>query len=67
MGDVIIYTGEGGCDPNTGRQIADQQLISGNKPLAENHLNGIPVRVHRGKAHVPDMPEGFRYRYGVKS
>jgi putative restriction endonuclease len=61
--DVIIYTGEGGRDPNTGRQIADQQLISGNKALAENHLNGTPVRVHRGKAHVPDMPEGFRYRY----
>jgi hypothetical protein len=33
------------------------------KALAENHLNGIPVRVHRGKAHVPDMPLGFRYRY----
>jgi hypothetical protein len=24
LGDVIIYTGEGGRDPNTGRQIADQ-------------------------------------------
>ena len=63
LGDVIIYTGEGGRDPNTGRQIADQQLILGNKALAENHLNGIPIRVHRGKAHVPNMPEGFRYRY----
>jgi putative restriction endonuclease len=63
MGDVIIYTGEGGRDPNTGRQIADQRLISGNKALAENHLSGIPIRVHRGKTHVPDMPDGFRYRY----
>jgi putative restriction endonuclease len=63
LGDVIIYTGEGGRDPNTGRQIADQQLILGNRALAENHLNGIPIRVHRGKAHVADMPEGFRYRY----
>ena len=44
-------------------QVADQQLVSGNKALAENHLNGIPIRVHRGKAHVPNMPEGFRYRY----
>jgi putative restriction endonuclease len=31
--------------------------------LAENHLNGVPVRVHRGRAHVPDLPNGFRYRY----
>ena len=63
LGDVIIYTGEGGRDPITGQQIADQQLLSGNKALAENHLNGIPIRVQRGKAHVPDMPKGFRYRY----
>jgi putative restriction endonuclease len=63
FGDVIIYTGEGGRDAATGRQIADQQLVKGNKALAENHLNGVPVRVHRGRAHVPDMPDGFRYRY----
>jgi putative restriction endonuclease len=63
LGDVIIYTGEGGRDPKTGRQIADQELVLGNKALAENHLNGIPIRVHRGKAHVPNMPEGYRYRY----
>jgi putative restriction endonuclease len=63
LGDVIIYTGEGGRDSTTERQIADQQLTLGNRALAENHLNGIPVRVHRGKAHVPDMPEGFGYRF----
>jgi hypothetical protein len=51
FGDVIIYTGEGGRDQNTRRQIADQQFIKGNKALAENHLNGIPIRVHREKAH----------------
>jgi putative restriction endonuclease len=50
LGDVIIYTGEGGRDPNTGRQVADQQLTLGNKALAENHLNGIPIRVHRGSS-----------------
>ena len=60
---MTIYTGEGGRDAAAGRQIADQQLVRGNKALAENHLNGIPIRVHRGQAHVPDMPEGFRYRY----
>src|SRR3984893_9274759 len=63
LGDVIIYTGENGRDLTTGRQIADQQLTLGNRALAENHLNGVPIRVHRGETHVPDMPEGSRYRY----
>jgi putative restriction endonuclease len=63
LGDVIIYTGEGGRDQRSGRQIADQQLTAGNLALAENHLHGIPIRVHRGKPHVTDLPEGFRYRY----
>jgi putative restriction endonuclease len=63
LGDVIVYTGEGGRDPGSRRQIADQKLSGGNLALAANHLNGIPVRVHRGEAHVSDMPEGFRYRY----
>jgi putative restriction endonuclease len=63
LGDVIVYTGEGGRDSNSGRQIADQRFEAGNKALAENHLNGIPIRVHRGKAHAADMPEGYRYRY----
>jgi SAD/SRA domain len=44
LGDVIIYTGEGGRDPATGRQVADQRLVKGNKSLVENHLNGIPIR-----------------------
>lgn len=62
-GDYIIYTGEGGRDSETGNQIADQQLTGGNLALAENHRNGIPVRVFRGRHHVPDMPEPYRYRY----
>jgi hypothetical protein len=33
---VTICTGGGGCDTATGRQIADQQLVKGNKALAEN-------------------------------
>ena len=63
LGDVIIYTGEGGRDPNTRRQIADQTFTNGNLALAANHLNGIPIRVHPGRKHAPDMPQGFRYRY----
>jgi len=46
-----------------GGRFADQQLTAGNLALAENHLRGIPIRVHRGKPHVTDLPEGFRYRY----
>ena len=53
LGDVIIYTGEGGRDPNTGRQIADQQLISGNLALAEN-----PLRMS------DDLPEFLGVRSG---
>ena len=50
-------------NPQTRRQIADQKLSHGNLALAENHLNGIPIRVHRGKAQASNIPEGFRYRY----
>jgi len=32
-GDWMVYTGQGGRDPNTGRQIADQQLTRGNLVL----------------------------------
>ena len=41
LGDEIIYTGEGGRDPKSGRQIADQTLTGGNLYLAQNsHLWG---------------------------
>ena len=50
-------------DQNIRRRIADQQFIKGNKALAENHLNGILIRVHREKAHVVDMLKGFNYLY----
>ena len=29
LGDEIIYTGEGGRDPNTGLQVSDQTLTKG--------------------------------------
>ena len=47
-GDEIIYTGHGGNDPNTGRQVADQQLKQGNLALAFSRKEGLPVRVVRG-------------------
>jgi putative restriction endonuclease len=62
-GDVIIYTGEGGRDSITNKQIADQDFTGGNKALAENHLQGLPVRVFRGEKYAKNLPVGFRYRY----
>jgi putative restriction endonuclease len=62
-GDTIIYTGHGGNDPETGRQIAYQVLLGGNKALAKSGLDGLPVRVIRGwrepSGYGPEA--GFRY------
>ena len=62
-GDEIIYTGEGGRDPNTGRQIADQTLTGGNLALAENYVEGLPVRVVRGHNLDSDFAPSEGYRY----
>src|SRR4051812_43019893 len=35
-GDVILYTGHGGRDATTGRQVADQELRLGNLALARS-------------------------------
>src|ERR671910_10818 len=43
LGDVIIYTGAGGRDPNSGRQVADQELTRGNAALALNKNEGFPA------------------------
>jgi len=62
-GDVIVYTGHGGNDPESGRQIADQALMAGNKALAKSGLDGLPVRVVRGWREPSGLgpPIGFRY------
>ena len=62
-GNVIVYTGEGGRDPATGKQVAHQQLVRGNLALALNHRDGLPVRVTRGNRHrSPHSPnEGYQY------
>jgi len=62
-GDIIIYTGEGGRDLNTGRQIADQALTRGNLKLVNHCKEGNPIRVCRGQSldsiHAPKS--GYRY------
>jgi putative restriction endonuclease len=65
----VIYTGEGGRDSTTGRQVRDQELTLRNKALTVNQRKGIPVRVIRGvskkrkSAHrSPYAPsQGYRY------
>src|SRR3954471_10654347 len=48
-GDEIIYTGAGGNDPVTKKQIADQEITQlGNAGLVISEANAYPVRVIRG-------------------
>ena len=47
FGSLIIYTGHGGRDANTGKQVADQTLTKGNLALAVSQIQGLPVRVTR--------------------
>jgi putative restriction endonuclease len=51
----IVYTGQGGRDPNTGKQVTDQELTLGNRALVVSRSQGLPVRV------VRRVPEGYRY------
>jgi len=48
FGEAIVYTGHGGRDEQTGRQVADQRLERGNLALAVSCREGLPVRVIRG-------------------
>ncbi|MFF3006112.1 YDG/SRA domain-containing protein [Kitasatospora sp. NPDC057940] len=48
LGDVILYTGEGGRSPRTGQPARNQQLTRGNAALATSAATGAPVRVVRG-------------------
>jgi putative restriction endonuclease len=63
IGDVIVYTGHGGRDQETGRQVADQNFIRGNRALAYSSLNGLPVRVIRGSGHPSPYSPSSGYRY----
>ena len=48
-GNEIIYTGHGGNDPATGKQIAHQSWDDpGNRGLIVSHRKKLPVRVIRG-------------------
>lgn len=62
-GDVIIYTGQGGRDQSSGKQIDDQPLKRGNLALVQSELRGYPVRVVRGPKLKSDFAPKTEYRY----
>jgi len=62
-GTWIVYTGQGGNDPNSGRQIADQTLTRGNLALTVNEAEGLPVRVIRGAGHRSKFSPARGLRY----
>lgn len=62
-GDEVIYTGHGGNDRATGRQIANQELARGNLALARSCIEGLPVRVVRGSRGDPGFSPPYGYRY----
>lgn len=62
-GDYILYTGQGGQDPKTRKQIRDQVLEKGNLGLMMSKDRGIPIRVIRGSGHKSDFSPKSGYRY----
>jgi putative restriction endonuclease len=62
-GDVVFYTGQGGRDPESGRQIAHQTLTQGNLALAYSQWRALPVRLTRGARHPSPYapPAGYCY------
>jgi len=63
FGDVIVYTGHGGQDPISRKQVADQTLTRQNMALAVSMQQGLPVRVVRGAAHRSAFSPSNGYRY----
>jgi putative restriction endonuclease len=62
-GEIIIYTGFGGRDPGSSRQVADQAFTSQNQALVTSALQGLPLRVVRGSGQQSPFspPSGYRY------
>src|SRR5690606_30681782 len=63
-GDEVIYTGAGGNDPNTRKQVEDQSWDNrGNAGLLKSQNEGLPVRVIRGSTHESDYSPKSGYLY----
>ena len=64
LGDEIIYTGEGGRDSLTGKQIKDQEMVRGNEAMQRSFQMGQPIRVIRGASHGSEFAPQTGYQYG---
>jgi len=65
FGDEILYTGVGGQNSQTKKQIEDQSWEKfGNKGLLVSELHGLPVRVTRGHNHKSQYSPKNGYQYG---
>lgn len=62
-GNIIIYTGAGGRDEGTGKQVKDQTLTRYNLALAKSKINNLPVRVTRGSSHKSKFSPSSGYEY----
>ena len=63
LGDEVVYTGHGGRDAESRRQVAHQHLTRGNLALAQSSIEGLPVRVIRGASLDSIYAPGSGYRY----
>lgn len=64
LGDEILYTGEGGNDSSSGKQVAHQSWnSSGNAGLLISFKSNYPIRVIRGFNHNSkhSPKEGYKY------
>ena len=59
--DYIRYTGQGGRDPKTGKQISHQEFKAGNRGLQLSCEYNRPVRVTRGHQTSNGPQSGYRY------
>ena len=57
--DEIIYSGSGGRDLQTGKQVTDQKMTGRNLALQRSQETGLPVRVFQRVPH--EAGECFRY------
>ncbi len=62
-GDVILYTGQGGRDRNSRRQVSDQDMSGGNGGLRYSWKHKLPVRVIRGHGHKSPWSPAAGYVY----
>jgi len=64
LGDEIIYTGHGGNNPTTKKQVEHQSWdSSGNKGLLVSEKKSLPVRVIRGYKHNSKFSPTSGYKY----